>query len=621
MVGQGSVRVCPIGWALVAGLWSLIGSSAALGASDVTVRTVAYFGQSAPGLNQPFYTFGAPVLNDAGRVAFVGSVNNGGTDGLWSEGMATGAATLSLVAAEGFNAPETDLGTGNGPARFVAFSELVLNDAGRTAFHTTLTGTGVGPANGRAVFSQTGTGGALRKVARLGDPAPSFAGLSDVFTELRDTRLNDAGRVAIAGSAMSPGGSARGAAWWEDHTTGQLRALARQDASPPGLTPPGTFNTIHTPALNDQGQALISAEFSPGAILWSSGGKVFRSFEAVPGTTREWGTFDGTPALNNAGRLAFVASSRTAGAGGSFTEGLWTGDAQAMREVYRPGTVAPGMGAGAVFSGGSLLAPVISEKGDVAFRATVNTTSGPVGTIYTARNGGQTVELVVRAGQQAPGTPAGTVISSFPVGMEAPAFNARGTMAFIAGLAGPGVTMANDQALYAVVDGLLRLIAREGDPIQVRPGVVRTVRGLSFLSDTGNQEGRPAALNEYDQLAFTAALNDAAINAAVIVADAGLAGDVDADRDVDAADFVLLRQNFGRAGHRGQGDFNGDGRISFADFQIMERNFGKTLAMVVAAEGAGVSMVPEPGMGAIALVILSIAVPGRRGRSRRPSRF
>jgi hypothetical protein len=577
------VRLRRIGVALVVSGF-IASAPAARAADDVTLRTVAFSGQPAPGLGQPFYTFDTPVLNDAGRVAFGGSVNVGSPTAVWSEGM----GSLSVVAARGQNAPGTDLGSG--PATFSAFSGLILNDAGQTAFVAQFTGADVVPANARAVYSQTGAGGALRKVARLGDPAPSFPGFSDVFQDLRDLRLDDAGRVAFPGNVVVPGGS-RGAAWWEEHSTGQLRPLARQDAPAPGLTPPGNFHTIANLTMNDQGQALLSSLFVPGSILWSSGGKVFKSFEMVPGRNAEWLSFDGDPVLNNAGEVAFTATTRPPG-GGATTVHLWATDANGVREIYRPGMPAPGFGAGGTFGGGSLPSPVINKEGDVAFRANVNTAAGTVGTIYATRNGGQTLELLARTGQPAPGTPAGTVISGFPVGMEAPAFNARGTAAFIAGLAGPGVTMANDQALYAIVSGVWRLIARKGDPIQVAPGLVRTVTGFSLLSDTGNEEGRASALNEYDQLAFAVGMNDAALRSAVIVADAGLAGDVDADRDVDFADFVLFRQNFGAAGHRGQGDFDGDGRITFLDFQILERNFGRSLFHP--APAGAMSMVPEP---------------------------
>jgi hypothetical protein len=607
MCGRGCVGVRRRARGFLAGLSCLIGSGAALGASNVTVRTVAYVGQTAPGLGQPFYSFNSPVLNDGGRVAFVGEANFGSPVAVWSEGL----GALSLVASRGHNAPGTDPGNGNGPAQFSSFSDLVLNDAGQAAFFATLTGTGVGVSNNRAIFSQGGSaGGALRKVARTGDAAPTYAGLSDVYSDVSSPRLNDAGRIAFGGGVLD-NGSGRSAAWVED-SAGQVRVLARQDAVVPGLTPTTLFGAVNPPVLNDMGQALLKTEAAPGHMLWSSGGKIFRSFEAVPGRSVEWTSFDAEPVLNNAGRLAFVGTTRT-GVGAPFVTGMWTGTTAGMRELYRPGTPAPGMGAGAVFSGGSLPSPVINEKGEVAFRANVTTPGGVMNTIYATRDGGQTLELLVRQGQAAAGTAAGTVISGFPVGMDAPAFNARGTIAFIAGLSGPGVTMANDQALYAVVGGVMRLIAREGDPIQVRPGVVRTVRGIGFLSDSGNQEGRPSALNEYDQVAFTAGLNDAAMGAAVILADAGLAGDVDANRIVDHADFLALYQNFGRAGHRGQGDFNGDGAISFADFQIMERNFGKTLAMVAAGEGVGVSVVPEPHVAGLAALILAMG-QRRRGR-------
>ena len=57
-----------------------------------------------------------------------------------------------------------------------------------------------------------------------------------------------------------------------------------------------------------------------------------------------------------------------------------------------------------------------------------------------------------------------------------------------------------------------------------------------------------------------------------------LAGDASGDGKVDAADFDILRNNFGGSNKTpAQGDLNGDTKVDFADFQILERNFGRVI--------------------------------------------
>lgn len=55
-------------------------------------------------------------------------------------------------------------------------------------------------------------------------------------------------------------------------------------------------------------------------------------------------------------------------------------------------------------------------------------------------------------------------------------------------------------------------------------------------------------------------------------------GDADLDGDVDLADFIRLRNNFGGgSGMFTAGDFNGDGQVDLADFILLRNNFGKAL--------------------------------------------
>lgn len=70
-------------------------------------------------------------------------------------------------------------------------------------------------------------------------------------------------------------------------------------------------------------------------------------------------------------------------------------------------------------------------------------------------------------------------------------------------------------------------------------------------------------------------------------------GDANLDRTVNAADFVLLSNNFGRTGAAwNQGDFNYDATTDAADFVLLSNNFGKTLTVPpVAAADLGLASV------------------------------
>ncbi len=86
---------------------------------------------------------------------------------------------------------------------------------------------------------------------------------------------------------------------------------------------------------------------------------------------------------------------------------------------------------------------------------------------------------------------------------------------------------------------------------------------------------------------------------------------------VDAADYVVWRNNNGLTGGAtlSQGDANGDGNVNSADYSLWRANFGLT-----AGSGSGslaAAGVPEPSCGVLAFVLLAgaSAISRRRRRS------
>ncbi|MEO0993584.1 MAG: choice-of-anchor tandem repeat NxxGxxAF-containing protein, partial [Pseudomonadota bacterium] len=169
--------------------------------------------------------------------------------------------------------------------------------------------------------------------------------------------------------------------------------------------------------------------------------------------------------------------------------------------IARTGEAAPGTG-GAEFSGFSR--PVLNNAGEVAFRGTL-TGSGVTG----ANNEGLFTSsgLVVREGDAAPGT-GGAVFAGF----GAPSLNDMGEILFGAGLAGPGVTGANNSALF-LWDGIRApsLLLREGSVLDLGGGDQRTVNRLEITSN---------AFNNDREVVFTAGFTDASQGIFVLEAEA-----------------------------------------------------------------------------------------------------
>src|SRR5262249_51397537 len=128
----------------------------------------------------------------------------------------------------------------------------------------------------------------------------------------------------------------------------------------------------------------------------------------------------------------------------------------------------------------SLLSPELDAKGRTAFMGYLTGS----GVVLTANSHGiwsegtGTLTLVAREGSQAPGTDSGV---NFSVLDGVPGLNSVGQTAFSAPLAGSGVNTSNDRGIWETDRyGVLRLIVREGDKLEVAPGDFRTVKGLGF---------------------------------------------------------------------------------------------------------------------------------------------
>jgi hypothetical protein len=432
-----------------------------------TLRMVTTEGNSAPGQpsDRPFVNFGWPVLNAAGATAFYGitrePVFHKGFSGAWKES----AGNLQLVAVDDNHAP--------GTAADVSFHGLIngrvlLNSAGQTAFNAFVTdsvgGNSVNESNDIGIWSEYG--GALTLVAREGDQAPGTpAGVK--FDILSPVLLNDAGVVAFTASITGSGSQFTIDGIWIG-APGNVQLLAREGQSAPG-----------TPI-----------------------GLTFLSFD--------------DPGLSNGGHAAFRAVLTGDGITGSNDTGLWYGQPGSVQLLVREGDAAPGIGPGATFTG--FTEPYFNAAGQAVFQGSAKATETTASSgIWKHSDNG--LELIARGEGNPPGTPSGARFGSF----NNIALNASGQVAFASTLVRPipdrmgnlppgdfgGVNETNDTGIWATdAAGVLRLIVREGDLLEIAPGDFRTLRSAFFHGNTSNGDSVPSGFNDRGQIAFYARFSD-----------------------------------------------------------------------------------------------------------------
>ena len=164
-------------------------------AGDAGAELFVREGDAAPGTSNTLSMLAAPLLNDAGDIAFRASLTGAGVDqtndhGLWSNR----SGMLELIARRGDAAPGVDAVIDGLPTSFS------LSDTGSIGLRVTLDGDGVGTSNDAAVYVDRG--GGLELLAREGDAAP---GADAVFGNLRSPSLNALGFAVFTADLRGDG--------------------------------------------------------------------------------------------------------------------------------------------------------------------------------------------------------------------------------------------------------------------------------------------------------------------------------------------------------------------------------------------------------------------------------
>lgn len=204
-------------------------------------------------------------------------------------------------------------------------------------------------------------------------------------------------------------------------------------------------------------------------------------------------------ALNDASETAFAATLIGTGVYATNNSGIWADRSNSLDLVVRAGEHAPGTQTGVNFS--SFLAPVLNNQSHIAFQAQL-TSNGEVESmndagIWSDHSG--SLALVARKGSQAPDTPAGLNFKGF----GNLALNDRDQIAFLGILPGdPTQGTVSSQGIWASdTAGVLHCIVRSGDRLEIAPGVVGKVLDLDFT-------GGASSFNNLGQVVFQASFTD-----------------------------------------------------------------------------------------------------------------
>lgn len=486
-------------------------------AQEIDFKTVVLNGDSAQGadLGSTFFAFNDVAINDTAEVsfrAFLETIVFEGCDlGLW----VGSPSSLSLVACDGYPAPETEegvtfLGPGGG---FPGNS--ILNELGQIAFTAGLQGDSLSIYNDEGIW--VGNPDNLRLVAREGKQAAgtpegvNFIGLASAVIA-----LNNIGQVAfhshLTGHDID---STNDIGIWLGSLAENLSLIARKGYEAPNTSEGVTFSSFNfANRVNDSGEVVFLGRLDgPGVTgendegLWLGGPNnlrlVVRTGDVAPElpvAIRFRPSFM-QPTLNNRGEIAF-----TARVTGSSDVGLWSGFPDSLSLIAKTGDPAPGTEPGVVFT--NFFSFVLNGNGKVAFKARV---SGPgvdsfsCDGIWTGSSDG--LEIVVRGGYSPPGTAPNRRIYNIP--QSNVYLNEDGDVAFDASVS--GFSEPANGVWFKPHNGEISTVVMTGDEMEVLPGDFRLVSAAdisSWAQGSGNQDGRRSSLSDSNHLAFRVSFYD-----------------------------------------------------------------------------------------------------------------
>ncbi len=399
-----------------------------------------------------FKTFADPLINAAGKVAFIATIQGGGASASTDTVLVTnafGAGALTVVAREGTSSGEPDLSL-IGSFRSISLqgSELlyvVTLKGGRPAVRSTSAMTAFRITNDLVT----------RRVVRAGQVLGS------------DTIKSFQMLAAVAGS---PGQN-------RSHVEGTATFLA---------------------LLKNGTQALIDSVGTELAPIVATG-------QSTGGTVLPTATFKSFGPVAADSTHVAMAATLNVGTGdvtSANARAIFLGSNAGFEPVARLTQEAPGI-SGATFRtlGDPVLAPL---SGAVAFPATLKGTSAAQDSTLWWKPAAGTLTLIAREGDQPPGVPAGAKWKKFV--SLALSGGTHGAPLFYAQLAprAGGVNAGNDFGLWAMNHaGELKLLAREGDVIGGKQ-----LKTITVLNAVAGAPGVTRSFNNTQSVVYRATFTD-----------------------------------------------------------------------------------------------------------------
>lgn len=409
----------------------------------------------------------------------------------------TGHAEVSLEvkAWTGVQAP------GSAPGRILQYlGDPVVNDLGAVAFEAAVSDPLL-DLWGKELFGPDAAG-QLTRVASSFDPVPDLPPDARFDFDQTFPRIDDACTVVfgaeLSGLGIDYPETASGI--WRWQAGSGLERIVRAGDPVPGAGPDATLGPLGgiAPVLGSGGvvgfsASVVDPEDSIGrqAFFRVAAGQltsfVIEGAEVpgIPGSTLGWAV---TPVANAHGVWSF--STGFAGPGvvpGQNDAASFSWDPQSGLSIrVRAGDPAPGTQPGVVIGSWPDAWVHPNDAGDVAQLALL-TGPGVSDANDTALYGPSAggLALVAREGDPAPGTEPDTV---FGAGPHSVVINAGGQVVFYAGLLGPSVTLENGFGIWRhdPVTGVVELLVRQGDPAPELPGVMLAWLGHPILNDRGD---------------------------------------------------------------------------------------------------------------------------------------
>lgn len=487
--------------------------------ASITYRTIALTGDAAPNTNTGvvYSSFSKPIINSSGQVAFWGKlagpgVINGNDHAIWAED----AGILRMIARNGDRSPGTPLN--------IVFDGLQvpsINEAGHIVFRATLTGGSVNSGNNLGIWSDRN--GSLELVIRTGELAPG-TGSGVVFSSLNGFKFNRLGQTAYSATIVGTGVNRFNDEGVWSENSGTLDIVAREGSNAPdtnvqfGSSPLGTTASLGLAGFSNTSNSTLSAYLvGPGVNgsndrgVWTeSNGQlelIVREGDIAPGAGfgTSFRNLGFSSQSNNVGQHAFWSGLAGPSVNDTNDGSIWFVGNGNMSLVARTGSPISGAEPNVFFA--DLADPLLNNSGQLAFIGVINGPSIGQSKNSIALGNHDSLGILVREDDTAPGTPTGIVYESF----NRLALNGTGQIAFMGQLTGSGISGVNNDGIWATnPSGEIKLIARENDIFDVNGDPLiddfRTIQSLNLISASNENEG--TSFNDAGQLVFQLSFTD-----------------------------------------------------------------------------------------------------------------